>query len=503
MRIGFRLCFGIAAVLAACSVINKFDPLKDVEPDAGVAGSAGLAGTGGSVAGTDAGGSSGSGAGTAGAGNGGSSGTGTSGTGGEAGAPSEPITGGLIVVATRDMAVPPQYSLVMLDPTDATEIATTKINTIAKAKTTIHAVAYDSVSDKWFVFTGPLGKGVTGELLVGSMFTDGFHVEDSATNIPQPTDQIVVAMLNKRILYRSTTHTGSMAVDDGLTLLDTNASPPKAIGTMTIPVAQSVISMVGRPATGTVAGGRAFILHGNSGVPTNCSPEDGGAVQQDSCSFEYSAPQVLAADLGTLTPPTPAVVGVEDQNGSQPGLAVQPGNNGNIAAIIAPPLSSNNTTPSGSIYLYSSGTGARTTDPVLPFPMGMVSSVTASIAIAGFAIDNCYNIAMTGELANTKRIYAISLVAGGSTSSILPNSKNGTVGQLTFEPYTGTLIHNVNDLTNPTLEGFELHGTEMAPTFVQRGKGGAKPWSPPIGLVPLVVVTKMPASFATCPVLPP
>jgi hypothetical protein len=458
--------------------------------NAGASGGSTTAGNGGS-AGASGGGKAGTG--SAGTGTAGAGGL-DAGTGGDAGSPGggAPLEGGAIVVATT---VGSQSFLVLLDPKNGSQLAQTPI------EATIHAVVYEAARDKWFVFAGPAGKNVSGDLLVGSVDTLGFHTEQTVTTIPMPTDQFTVATLDRRILYRSATRAGAMPnVDDQLTLLDTSAVPI-AIGTMTIDYAQSVISMAGRPASGNLAGGRVFMLHANSGVLGNCSPEDGGAVPQDSCSFGYSSLQILATDQGTLTAPIPVVVGVEDQNGSQPALAVQPGSNGTLAAIVAPPLSSTNTAPTGEVYLYNAGTGARTADPALPFPMGMVASVTSSLAIAGAQIDPCRNVAMTGELANTKRLYAVALVPGGTTSSILPDSKNGTVGQLIFEPYTGTLIHSVNDPTNPTFGAYELHGQETAPVLRQRGKAGAAPWTPPAGLVPRIVAVKMPDN-APCPNLP-
>lgn len=472
-------------LVGACSLVNKFDPVNDV-PAVGGSGGAGGSQTAGGEAGVSgsAMGGTNSKAGTGGA----------TGEGGEAGATNtgQPLGGGVIVVGTTvagATAALSKHYVVLLDPSDGHEITRTDVGL------TVLAVAYEAARDKWFVFTGNPGQGgadPNGPLLVGSMTTLGFQVEQTVS-VVKPTNQNTVAILNQRLLYRSAAHIGNTMIDDTLTLLDTSGTV-KAIGKLTIPLQYSLVSAVGQANTGQAAGGRVFFLHDNpDDSMDNCAVSDAGT--EEACNIFSSSLLIGAADT-MLTLPSGAITQVAqiDRDGSVPALAIQP--SGNTVVIVVPPrraVSSN-----AAVYRYNASTGATIAGGPISFSLNSPTKKidpTNSITIPAAAVDPCNDLLFAGELANAALLYGVPIgAAGGVAVPFDPNSQNGTVGYVAYEPFSKTLISYNFDVTNPTFSGFEVSGPPTAPVFTARGKSGAAPWRVPMGLVPAIVVVQNPVN---------
>lgn len=496
MRSSLKPLYLVLGLAGACSLVNKFDPVNDVPAAAGSSGKGGSGGKGG--AGGEAGisGSSVTG-GTSSGGTGDTGGTGVIGAAGEGGAAGEtgnggsPITGGLVVVATDvGTGVTAKHYVVLLDPADGHELARTQ--TTLK----VLAMAYEAAHDTWFVFTGTPGLSgdATGPLLVGSMNTAGFEVRQTVT-VPKPTNQSTVAILNQRILYRSSSHSGANTNDDVLTLLSTvPGMTVKPIGKLTIPYRYSIVSSVGRPNSGGTAGGRVFFLHENIDDATdNCVTADAGTEQ--ACSVYYSSLNVLATDLSlTLPPANISTVAQLDHDGSYAAMAIQPGAASNTVAVVVPPRRALGA--DASVFRYNAGTGAPVSGGPVAFSLSTPTKPvqpTSSISIATVSLDPCTDLMFTGELANTALLYAVDIgTPPGMPLAFDPLSKNGTVGSTTYEPYSKTLIHYNIDNVNPSFSGFQIGGTPAAPSITVRGKTGAAPWKVPVGIIPLVVVAKVP-----------
>lgn len=483
--------------VGACSLVNKFDPVSDITPAGGSGGSAGKGGTGGK-------GGSGAISGEAGVGNtntnGGTGGTGgTSVTGGNAGEGGEagqtgiqgtPITTGLIVVGSNTgTGATAKHTLILLDPADGSQIATTSTTL------SILAIAYEAQRNEWFIFTGTPGQSgdATGPLLVGQMTKDGFQQTDSEL-VPKPTNQNTVAILNERILYRNAVHSGANMLDDTLTLLDTSGKVVP-IAKLTIPYRYSLAGVVGRPASGTVAGGRVFFLHQNSDDATdNCFAPDAGTEQ--ACNVYYSSLNVLATDKITLNPPAGYnTVAEVDRDGSFAAIGIQPGSDSNTVAVVVPPKRIEGA--DARVFKFNAGNGAAISGGPVTFsldtPPARSVVATQSISIATVALDPCNDLLFAGELANSGYLYGVPIgLTPGTVVAFDPQSKNGTVGAAVYEPFTKTLVSYNNDPVNPTFNGFQIGGTPTVPTISVRGKTGAAKWMVPAGIVPSIVVTQNP-----------
>jgi len=483
--------------VGACSLVNKFDPVNEITAAAGNAGVGGKGGKGG------AGGKGGTGGGEAGVGDTGNGGTGGTGAGGTVGASGEggeagqagiqgtPITTGLIVVGSNvGTGASAKHTLILLDPKDGSEIASTP------TALNVLAIAYEAQRNKWFIFTGTPGQSGdgTGPLLVGQMTNAGFQQEDMAL-VPKPTNQNTVAVLNQRILYRNSVHTGATMIDDTLTLLDTSKTV-LPIAKLTIPYRYSLAGVVGRPASGTSAGGRAFFLHQNSDDATeNCVAPDAGTEQ--ACSVYYSSLSVSATDKVALTLPTASIntIAEVDRDGSFAAIGIQPGSSSNTVAVVVPPKRIEGA--DARVFKFNAGNGAAVAGGQLTFSLNTPPArpvvATASISIATLAMDPCNDLLFAGELANSAFLYGVPTgQTPGTVVAFDPQSKNGTVGTAIFEPFTRTLVSYNNDPVNPTFNGFQIGGTATAPTVAIRGKSGAAPWKVPTGLIPSIVVAQNP-----------
>jgi hypothetical protein len=488
MRSSLKPIYLVLGFVGACSLVNKFDPLN--EPIS----SGGTGGRGGSGGSPSAGGEAGITEPTGGTTSGGTGGTGAiteeGGAAGEGNTTVPPLANGVIVVGTSvGTGLTAKHYVVLLDPTDGSEITRTQTTL------TVLAITYEAQRDLWFVFTGTPGQGAgattTGPLLVGTMTAKGFQISQTLADAPKPTNQNTVAVLNGRILYRSSAHTGSSPTDDDvLTLLDTT-SVVKPIAKLTIPSKYSLVSAVGRPLTGTTAGGRVFFLQGNADDATNCVLTDAGT--EEACNVYESSLSIATTDMNTLTLPVASIATIAqiDRDGSVAALGIQP--SGNTVVYVVPPRRALST--DATVYRYNASTGAATGAPVT-FDLngsGKVVNPVNSITIPAVAVDPCNDLLFAGELANTALLYGVPI---GSTPqppvSFDPNTQNGTVGYVAYEPYSKTLISYNFDVNNPTFSGFQLGGTATAPTFTNRGKSGALPWKTPTGLVPALVVTKNP-----------
>lgn len=477
--------------VGACSLVNKFDPLNDVPANGGTGGMGGTAGKGGSTTGGEAGmGGTSTTAGSSNGGKGGSSPVGEAGEGGGAGEGNQgtPITNGLIVVGSNvGSGLTAKHSLVLLNPQDGSQIASVPVSL------NIFAVAYEAQRNKWFVFTGStIAAETTGPLLVGTMTTTGFQVEGTSM-VAKPTDtQGSMAVLNQRILYRTGKHVGTHPTDDDtLTLLDTSkTSAVVALGKLTIPYRYSISNAVGRPA-GSSAGGRVFFLHQNFDTASgNCETADSGSNQV--CSIYYSSLSIAATDKALSLPAQINEIAQLDQNGSQASIAIQPGSASNTVAIAVPPREG--TGPTADVYKFNAATGSALGAPV-QFSLNTATKQvqpTPSLSFQTLALDPCNDLAFLGEITNTILLYAVPIgTPQGTVSGFDPQSRSGAVGLVTYEPFTKTLIHYINDQTNPTFVGFQI-AMPNAPTEILRGKTGALPWKVPTGIIPSIVATQNP-----------
>ncbi|HEX3776432.1 MAG TPA: hypothetical protein VHV51_18300 [Polyangiaceae bacterium] len=455
-------------------------------------GGASGAGAGGAIEAGFAGESSAAGAATAGTSDASAAGSPSAGSGGDAGAggeagaggaPGEPITDGLIVVGTTTQGAAPKHYLVLLDPADGHEIARTELSL------SVLAIEYEAARDKWFVFTALGPTSSVGSLLVGSMTTTGFSIEQTAS-VTKPTNQNTIAVLNQRILYRTGTHLGASLDDDEFALLDTSGAV-KQIGTLTIPYRYALVSAAGAPSRGPSAGGRVFFLHDNlDDINENCAEPDAGS--EEACTVYESSLSVGALDTA-LTFSLDAVTPLAqiDRDGSDGALGVQP-SGGQNAAIVLPPRRQVDT--HASIFLFDANTGAALA-PTLKFSLETATKKldpSNSITIPTVALDPCADRLFTGELANAALLYSVPFAAPDSVVAFSPASADNIVGTVVYEPFTNTLISFNSDPATPSFSGLQISGTVAAPQIARRGMPGATPWLVPPGLVPEAVALKNP-----------
>jgi hypothetical protein len=484
------LGFGLGCVAVSCG--NTASHSSDSGGSGGLgagagAGQGGSAGIGGSnaVAGQaaqDAGGASGSGDAEGGADSGGTS------AAGEAGSTGEPITAGLVVVATTvtgATADADRYFVVLLDPTDGHELGRTQ------TELSVLGMAYEAARDKWFIFTGTSGQGgaePNGPLLVGTMTSAGFSVEQTVM-VPKPTNQNTIAVLNQRILYRTTSHVGVSQVGDTLALVDTSAAV-KIIGKLNLPYQYALVSAVGAPSAGANAGGRVFFLHDNLDDATdNCVAPTVGT--EEACTV-YSSSLFIAATDTNLTLPLANIASIAqiDRDGSDAALGIQP--SGNTVVLVVPPRRAVDT--HASVFRFDASTGAAVGS-ALQFSLETATKKidpNNSITIPTVAVDPCANRLFTGELANAGLLYAVPLDAPTSVVAFDPASHDGIVGAVAYEPFTHTLISYVSNPDNPTLSGLQIGDPVTAPQITVRGTPGAALWNTPPSLVPAIVSVKNP-----------
>jgi hypothetical protein len=401
--------------------------------------------------------------------------------GGAAGASGTPLSGGVIVVGTTEAGTAPagtpadtRYFIVLLDPLDGHELARTQ------TMFEVRGIAYEAARDKWFVFTGTPGlssDAPSGPLLVGSLSSDGFDVEQTAM-VPKPSNQNTIAVLDQRILYRSSTHAGVAVNDDVLTLLDTSG-PPKVIGSLTIPYRYALLRSVARPAD-NAAGGRVFFLHDNADdAADNCVTSG----EEAACSVYESSLLVSAPDT-SLTLPTTSITTLTqiDRDASVPALDIQP--SGGAAVIVTPPRRGVDT--HASIYAFDAASGASL-GAAVSFPLGTSTKLVdpaSPLTIPSVAVDPCENRIFTSEIDNTQLLYTVPFDGSGSVTAFDPSSQNGSAGAVLYEPFTKTLLSYIANSASFSL--FQITGTPAAPQF------SARPWQGPTGLVPSIVLVKNP-----------
>jgi hypothetical protein len=467
MRWTFRSLIVLAAWAPACSVLNSFDELGQIDSAGGSAGSSGQGGSGGASGGD---GGSGGLAGTA-AGKGGSGGTsaGTAGGGGDAGGGGEqPLVGTIVVGQRSGTGASARNEIVVLDPADGSEAARTE------TELQIHAIGYEAPRDVWFVFTGTAGPGGDADVLAGRMTRHGF-VEEGRTTVPngKPSGQSTMTVLNERILYR-TVQSNGIDTSDKLILLNTSDLENLTIqGSVDLAPERRILATLGRPSP-TAAGGRVTFIHFN---PNSTECDDNDQV----CPVKTSSMQILPAVTNPSQPPAATLVDWVAKSGSLPAGATDLKNGFDYIAV--PPDPSEGSI--AKIYKYDS-TSTRQTE--VEFDLGTLSTPTVSISAA--VIDPCAERVVVSELATTRKIYAVSVSGTGVASVPL----NAAAGGLVYEPYTKTVIQFLQDATNPSFRGFQLGGTAAAPTLTERGTSEALPWSPPANppLNPSFVVVKSP-----------
>lgn len=485
----FLSLLSVLVVVGGCSLINKFDDVKQSPATGGTGGAAGSGGTAGSGGGT--GGTAGidGSAGTAGsagvsgaAGTGGTSGTGgtaggsgSGGTAGAAGSDAGPTKQGLIVMAADTTASPPQHELDVLDPWTGKRIGQAE-------QTHALAVAYDAQRDLWYVFkegTTPVDPATL------SMRTfdrgTGKWTELGSGVVPAPYSQSMLAVLKDRVLYLSVFKPTSGPLQYGLSILDT--SKPASIsvlgaspGQTALPVAFSdARALIGRP-NSAAAGGNATLV---SEPSQNCSVDAGTSV----CPIHV--------ETVTVTPSGTAPsyengggkdVGMIPKSGSGIGVAADTSPSSSSDVLALPPLDyPSNPNSAGSVLVLNSSNHNITA--TIPFAV-------QGIRINDAAFDPCRKLAMTGELVTDQSIFVVPTKPGGT---VLKQSAGTSVQRLVYEPYTKSLIQLFDDSANPQINAYIVGGTDLIPTLEQRSPGSALPWTPPAGVTPKIVVAEQPS----------
>lgn len=495
MHLRFLSVFALLAVFGGCSIINKFDDVKQQPGTGGAGGSGGSAGaaTGGGAGVDGSAGSAGSTGGSAGAsgsagaaGTSGASGTGgtagTSGAGGAAGSDAgPPLNDGLIVMAAEQTANASKFELDVLDPWTGKVLGT-------QEQTHVQAIAYDSLYDRWYIFK----QGATAvdpatlSVRTYNRATTKWTELGSAT-VPAVTSQSMLAVLKDRILYQSTVKPTSGAPTQGLSILDVSnlanivvlGNPPQSA------LPDGAKALIARP-NSSGPGGSATLVS----VPsTSCGPLDPDAGTSPTvCNVHVitvtvtsgsSVPSLEGGGAGGKD------VGQIPQTNSGVGVTSDPTPGGNSDIVVLPPVDYT-TQPTGFVKVINP-TNHNITG---TFPFTVNGS-----RISDAAFDPCNQVVITGELLKDQSVFVVPTTTGGTVQTI---SSSTAVQALVFEPFTRSVLRLFDDSANPEITAYLLGGTKTAPALSLRLTGSTPPWSPPTGLRPKVLVVKQPAT-PSCP----
>ncbi len=487
--------FAVLAVIGGCSVINKFDDVKDQPSTGGSGGSSGSGGSAGVSGSAGSGGTAGAAGGTGGtAGSAGASGTagasgssGSSGTGGSAGSAGAagsdagpPLKDGLIVMAAEETANASKFELDVIDPWTGKLLGTPET-------THVQAVAYDSQLDHWYIFKQGTTAVDPATLSVRTYDrkTEKWTELGSAV-VPAPTSQSMLAVLKDRILYQSTVKPTSGAPTQGLSIIDTSnlanivltSNPPQSA------LPDGSKALIARPNT-SGAGGNATLVT----VPSaSCAPlviPDAG-VGPNVCNVHVITVTVLA---GSTTPSFEGAggkdVGQIPATGSGVGVTGDATTGQSTDIVVLPPVDYT-AQPTGFV---------KTINPTNHNIAGTFPFTVNGPRISDATYDPCNQVVITGELLKDQSVFIIPTTGGGTNKTV---SSSTAVQGLVFEPYSRSVLRLFDDAANPEITAYELTGTATAPNVTVRLPGSTLPWDPPTGLRPKILVVKRPAQ-PICP----
>jgi hypothetical protein len=487
-----------ALALASCSLINHFDSLNPVPPDAGAGtgGSSGDDSVGGSSAGDSTVGGKG---GTVGAG--GMAGSTTiAGTGGGAGTGgAAPLPDGLVLVAGtvggKVNANPPGVAVIsVLSPYTGAELHRIK----APLKFEVAALVYDGIADLWYAIYqnafNPFSEPA--RLSILSVGLDGTVMELSNTQVPVPISNFLIAPLRGRLLYVAYTADtppktifALISTKEPKLPLQLSGSNPVYVPAEVDPVMSlnPLIGMLGRANTSeTALGGTVSLITqaayasafctGNSppmGTPANACP-----VRVFGGSIDAVAPGPTLDSVGT-DGTYPLVGYVSSTANGAAGWAIEKGNGGGSDVFILPPLD------------FATDDTARMLE-LSPFSHTVQNTYTFPMKgphVSNAAFDSCSGIGFAGELNVARTLYAVPTAAMGVPSV---TAISQTVNLIAFEPFTRTLIRAFQDATTPSIDAWNLLGTDAAPTLKARPATGKNAWAPPADVNPAFIVVKDP-----------
>ncbi len=451
----YWLSFGGAAALAlGCSVTNAFDEVRPA--------SSGLGGSGAGAAGGTTSGAAGVGGGVGGVG-------GAAGVGG-----GEPAPPGLIMVAgVGDGEAGREAVIAALSPHTGSEYARRSFGAGRAVR-----VAYDIGTGVWYVFVQQGTVTQPFELHAWRFDRVRRDFEELGT-VEVPAPKGAIAVLNRRLYYQSVAQEPGTPPTEGFTLVNTDApeAPEVVLPAQHTPaLGGTVFAMLGRPSAAPGGNINLFIKE------TSCPNGVGGP----SCDV-----RVRRAFLGDSS--TTAQFAAESQ---VLGSVLQSG--GSAAATLA-----------GDDDVVVLPDPSWVNDPTVTWggvvqrfhPTTHVSLATHPFSVDGPAIrdaawDPCLGVVFATELAQDPAIFVIPTASGGVT--FRQEITTPPVAQVHFEPITRTVLQPKDDPTVYSLRAFELAGTAVAPTLIERFPSSALPWSPPTDLRPIQVALELP-SGAVCP----
>jgi len=252
------------------------------------------------------------------------------------------------------------------------------------------------------------------------------------------------------------------------------------IGSVDVPPEKRILATLGRPNPNTGVGGRVTFIHFNRANSPLSGCTQGDAGTEVVCPVRTSSMVIQASDTSPAQPPTPTLVDWVSQSGSNPSGATDLKNS--FDYIVVPPEPGEGSTATAYKFATNSTLSKK-----VDFDLGTLQA--ASVSMSATVVDPCVERVVTSEQANTRTIYAVPF---SGTAGAVQVPLNAPAGALVYEPFTKTVIQYLQDAAAPSFRGFILGGTADAPTLVERGTGGALPWTPPADLNPAIVVVKNP-----------
>jgi hypothetical protein len=429
-------CIASAAGLAACALVNEYDPL----PQPG--GSPVAVDEASTDRGADAAGAV------------------------DSGAPPPPATsGGAIVVGgvvdVAGGAGGTRCVLSVLDPNDGHELS--------REPLCATAVVYDPLRDLWFVFASaapPYTPSTPARLQVRRLDARSGRWEIlGAANVPRSIGEQAVALRDRLgyVGYAASTADGGAASDGGLALavigVDVaDPTAPRIYATQTL--SKEPAGLMGTP---SIAGAGGVI-----NVVQRGTYQSGPCVELLQVLFPPDAPPSLGAAPVLLT------------NARYPdgGSAAFGSSRSDGYDLIATRAQGQQLVTLQHLHPWTSQTAA----PAVTFP-------TTGAALRPLIVAECMKVALFVEGTTDLRVHAVPL--RGGTPAVIAT---GHPGQgLRFEPYTKTVLAPYTDSRTSELSAFRLGGTTQFPSLKRRDD-----WAPPPDLRPLVVATREPAGMV-CP----
>jgi hypothetical protein len=425
-----------ASVGAACSLINAFD---DVKPQVAVS----VPDTGLQDANVEA-----------------------SAEAGDAGA----ATGVVVVGGQAETDAGKTAVLTAVDPATGAELP------MAREKMLVAAVHYDGLRDLWYVFES---NGATHFptptdnvfLHVRKLDTHtGKWEEIQSIKVPTLVANTHVAVLRDRIAYIAyrTTSDGSLAQD--LVVIDTTSPPQPTVASST-PLAGDPIGIIGTRATTTAGGHVTLLFHVAPAVQPDAGCGGGTCFELETQLVTVGAEGVPS--LGVLT--DRALYGGSPAFGS---FGASTGLPTDYLGFVKDP-------PTGTLQGFNPSTA---------LPTGSAIGINTNDAfLRPIAFADCLGQALLIGTNTETAVTAVPVAAAGAGD----RKDMGHSGQsVHFDPFTSTVLAPFTQGEGYELTAFKLSGTAGAPKLTLRQ---APDWTPPPGLRPEIVSTRIPIPFQCVP----